>query len=55
MILDLYVERLKTIWDFVTEKPLCLMNTRNVPIFHFVFASNNQNAVKIAKQIIISK
>jgi three-Cys-motif partner protein len=48
----LYAERLKTIWSHVTERPLRLENSRGVPIFHFVFASNNQNAVKIAKQII---
>lgn len=48
----LYAERLKTVWSHVTEKPLRLENSRGVPIFHFVFASNNQYAVKIAKQII---
>jgi three-Cys-motif partner protein len=51
-IANLYVMRLKTIWDHVTEKPLRLENSKGVPIFHFVFASNNKNAVKIAKQII---
>ncbi len=51
-ISETYVERLKTVWNFVTEKPLVLKNSKGVPIFHFVFASNNQNAVKIAKQII---
>jgi three-Cys-motif partner protein len=51
-IAELYTSRLKTVWDYATDKPLRLENTRGVPIFHFVFASNNQNAVKIAKQII---
>ena len=51
-ITELYVEQLKTVWKHVTEKPLRLNNSRGVPIFHFVFASNNKNAVKIAKQII---
>lgn len=51
-ISELYVQRLKTIWSHVTEQPLRLLNTRGTPIYHFVFASNNQNAVKIAKQII---
>ncbi len=51
-IAEVYVRQLKTIWTHVTEKPLRLNNTRGVPIFHFVFASNNANAVKIAKQII---
>lgn len=43
---------MKTIWKFVTEDPLVLRNRTGAPIFHFVFASNNQNATKIAKQII---
>ena len=51
-ISKIYVDQLKTIWKYVTEKPMKLINSKNVPIFHFVFASNNQNAVKIAKQII---
>lgn len=50
----LYAQRLKTIWSHVTEQPLPLKNSRGVPIFHFVFASNNIHAVKIAKQIIKS-
>lgn len=36
----------------MTESPLVLTNNRGVPIFHFVFASNNQTAVNIAQQII---
>jgi three-Cys-motif partner protein len=48
----LYIKRLSTIWDYVTEKPLKLINSKGVPIFHFVFASNNVNAKKIANQII---
>jgi three-Cys-motif partner protein len=51
-IARLYVERMKTIWQHVTEEPLVLKNRNGCPIFHFVFASNNQNAKKIAKQII---
>jgi three-Cys-motif partner protein len=54
-IAELYTNRLKTIWPHVTEKPLKLENTKGVPIYHFVFASNNQVAVKIAKDIIKSK
>jgi len=52
-IAELYIKRLKTIWDYVTEKPLVLYNNRNVPIYHFVFASNNKTAKNIASQIII--
>jgi three-Cys-motif partner protein len=51
-IARLYVERMKTIWQHVTEEPLVLKSRNGCPIFHFVFASNNQNANKIAKQII---
>lgn len=54
-IAELYSERLKSIWKYVTEKPLTLTNSNNVPIFHFVFASNNANARKIANQIIGDK
>lgn len=51
-IAELYIRKLKTIWKFVTESPLILVNSKGCPIYHFVFASNNKNAVKIAKQII---
>ncbi len=53
-IANLYAQQLNTIWPYVVEKPLRLENSRGVPIFHFVFASNNKYAVKIAKQIIES-
>lgn len=48
----LYAKRMKTIWDYVTEEPLVLRNSNNTPIFHFIFASNNETAKKIATQII---
>ena len=51
-IARLYAERMKTIWKHVTDEPLVLKNRNGSPLFHFVFASNNQNAKKIAKQII---
>lgn len=54
-IAQLYVEQLKTIFKHVTDRPLVLYNTRNTPIFHFACASNNQNAIKIASQIIQKK
>lgn len=54
-IAELYIEQLKTIFDYVTKKPLVLYNTRNTPIFHFACASNNQTAIKIASQIIKKK
>lgn len=51
-IAKLYVDRMKTIWQHVTEEPLVLKNRNGVPLFHFVFASNNPTALKIARQII---
>ena len=54
-IAELYIEQLKTIFRYVTEKPLVLYNTRNTPIFHFACASNNETAIKIASQIISKK
>ena len=54
-IAELYVERLKTLFPYVTEDPLVMTNTKGVPIFHVVFASNNKNAMKIAQQIISKK
>ncbi len=54
-IAELYIEKLKSIWKYVSDEPLKLYNTKNVPIYHFVFASNNLTALKIAKQIIEKK
>lgn len=51
-ITKLYIKQLKTIWNFVTDEPLVLINSKNVPIYHFVFASNNSTAFKIASGII---
>ena len=48
----LYIKRLKTIWKYVTDSPLVLVNTKNIPIFHFVFASNDKTGFKIADYII---
>ncbi len=51
-IVEIYIKQLKTVWNFVTEKPLVLMNSKQVPIFHLLFASNNRTGLKIASQII---
>lgn len=51
-IAKLYIQRLGEIFDYVTPEPLVLYNSRNTPIFHFACASNNQSAVKIARDII---
>jgi three-Cys-motif partner protein len=54
-IADVYIQRLKNIFKFVTDEPLKLLNTKGIPIYHFVFASNNQTALNIAKYIIGKK
>lgn len=54
-IADLYISKLQAIFKFVTTEALVLRNSRNIPIFHFVFASNNESAKKIASQIIGKK
>jgi len=51
-IAQLYCEQLGTLFENVTQEPLVLRNEKNVPIFHFVCASDNATACKIAKQII---
>lgn len=51
-IINLYIRRLKGIFKYVTESPLVLRNSKNVSLFHFAFASKNQTALKIAKDII---
>jgi len=54
-IAQLYIIKLKRIFKYVTENPLLLINTKHAPIYHFVFASNNKTALKIASQIIEKK
>jgi three-Cys-motif partner protein len=51
-IAGLYIQQLKTIFREVTPQPLEMLNSRNVPIYHFAFASNNANAKRIASDII---
>lgn len=51
-IIDIYTQQLKTVWKFVTPKPLQLTNSKNCVIFHFIFASNNATALKIASDLI---
>ena len=51
-IAEVYIQQLGTIFKHVTPKPLVLFNSRNVPIYHFAFASNNATALKIANEII---
>jgi three-Cys-motif partner protein len=51
-IAGLYIQRLKELFQYVTDKPLEMRNRKNCPIYHFVFASNNAVAKKIAGDII---
>lgn len=53
-IVQLYSKQMKNVWKNVSS-PLILKNSKNVPIFHLIFASNNPTAMKIASQIIIKK
>lgn len=54
-IAELYLEKLGKVFSEVISKPLVLYNTRKIPIFHFIFASNNKTATKIASDIIRKK
>ena len=54
-IAELYIERLGELFPYVTPEPLVMRNKNNVPIYHFVCASFNQTAVKIAQQIITKR
>ncbi len=54
-IAQLYLELLGKEFQFVIKEPLVLRNSTSCPIFHFVFASHNQNGVKIASQIVGKK
>lgn len=51
-IARLYISKLKTIFEEVSEEPLVLFNSKNVPIYHFAFASSKTTAKKIATDII---
>ena len=51
-IAQLYIQRLNTIFTNVTSEPLVMRNSKNNPIYHFAFASNNSTAVSIASDII---
>ena len=51
-ISELYVERLRSVFDNVVDEPLVLYNNHNVPIYHLVFAAKNSTAKKIAQDII---
>jgi three-Cys-motif partner protein len=47
----LYTERLKTVFQYVSTS-FVLRNRKKSPMYHFVLASNNYKAVKIANDVI---
>lgn len=51
---DLYTQRLKTIFDFVSESYV-MRNSTNSIMYHFMMATNNKTALKLANEIIKPK
>lgn len=51
---SLYTEKLLTVFKFVS-KPFRLRNSKNSTMYHFLMATNNINALKIANDIIRPK
>lgn len=51
---ELYVRQLKTVWKHVS-KPMVMKNKMNSIMYHFIFASNNSNGLKIANEIMKEK
>jgi three-Cys-motif partner protein len=54
-IAKIYIDQLKRVFQHVTDPPYTLKNSKNVTIYHFIFASNNKTAHKIASEIIGKK
>jgi three-Cys-motif partner protein len=51
---QLYKERLNTVFKFVSE-PFVMKNSTNSIMYHFMMATNNRNALKIANEVIKPK
>ncbi|MFB9843372.1 three-Cys-motif partner protein TcmP [Mucilaginibacter ginsenosidivorans] len=51
---NLYTQRLKTIFEFVSES-FVMRNSTNSIMYHFMMATNNKNALKIANDVIKPK
>lgn len=47
-----FMERLKTLFEFVAPNPLYLYNSQNTPLYLLCFASHNRTALKIATHIL---
>ncbi len=51
---DLYSKKLKEVFSYVS-KPFVMRNSQNSIMYHFMMASNNKTAVKIANDVINPK
>ncbi len=51
---DLYKKRLSTVFKFVSD-PFVMRNSTNSIMYHFMMATNNFNALKIANEVIKPK
>jgi hypothetical protein len=51
---ELYKERLNTVFKFVSE-PFVMKNSTNSIMYHFMMATNNPTALKIANEVIKPK
>lgn len=51
---SLYTRRLKTVFKYVSE-PFVMRNSTNSIMYHFMMATNNQNALKLANDVIKPK
>ena len=47
----LYTQRLQTVFDYVSE-PFVMRNSNNSIMYHFMMATNNKSALKIANEVI---
>ena len=51
---DLYKEKLQTVFNYVSA-PFVMRNSKNSIMYHFMMATNNSEALKIANDIIRPK
>ena len=51
---ELYKKRLNSVFKFVSE-PFVMRNSMNSIMYHFMMATNNPNALKIANEVIKPK
>lgn len=51
-ISEFFVARLRTVFKYVAENSLMLLNSKNIPLYMLCFASFNPSAVRIANDIL---